>query len=176
VATAAELSREPGRHGNSKVHISICTLIGGVLWHVAIFGGFLFVPAGTLDWWRTWVFLGVVFGSAVASTVSVFRVNKDVLEERFLGRTCRPRQRGPVGRVPCQLDDLEPRADGSIACVVVVAHPRALLLGALRVPDIRCVLLRRNPFGASGGRGLAARCREEGCMKALVAQWSLMLQ
>jgi protein-S-isoprenylcysteine O-methyltransferase Ste14 len=41
------------------------------------------VSAGTLDWWRAWVFLGVVFGGAVASTVSVFRVNKDVLAERF---------------------------------------------------------------------------------------------
>src|SRR4029450_895931 len=63
--------------------MSICTLIGGVLLHVAIFGGFLFVPAGTLAWWRAWVFLGGVFGGAVASTGSVFHVNKDVLEERF---------------------------------------------------------------------------------------------
>jgi protein-S-isoprenylcysteine O-methyltransferase Ste14 len=63
--------------------MSICKLIGGVVFNVAIFGGLLFVPAGTLDWWRAWVFLGVVFGGAVASTVSVFRVNKDVLAERF---------------------------------------------------------------------------------------------
>ena len=63
--------------------MSILTLIGGVLLNVAIFGGLLFVPAGTLDWWRAWVFLGVVFGGAVASTVSVFRVNKDLLAERF---------------------------------------------------------------------------------------------
>jgi protein-S-isoprenylcysteine O-methyltransferase Ste14 len=63
--------------------MSILTLISGVLLNVAIFGGLLFVPAGTLDWWRAWVFLGVVFGGAVASTVSVFRVNKDILAERF---------------------------------------------------------------------------------------------
>jgi protein-S-isoprenylcysteine O-methyltransferase Ste14 len=63
--------------------MSILTLISGVLLNVGIFGGLLSVPAGTLDWWRAWVFLGVVFGGAVASTVSVFRVNKDLLAERF---------------------------------------------------------------------------------------------
>lgn len=63
--------------------MSLFKLIGGVVLNVAIFGGLLFLPAGTLDWWRAWVFLGVVFVGTVASTVSVFRVNKDLLEERF---------------------------------------------------------------------------------------------
>lgn len=63
--------------------MSLFKLIGGVVFNVAIFSGLLFLPAGTLDWWRSWVFLGVVFVATVASTVSVFRVNKDVLEERF---------------------------------------------------------------------------------------------
>ena len=63
--------------------MAIFKLIVGVILNVAIFGGFLFLPAGTLDWWRAWVFLGVVFVGTVASTVSVFRVNKDLLEERF---------------------------------------------------------------------------------------------
>src|SRR5262245_20614680 len=63
--------------------MSIFTLVGGVLLNVVIFGSLLFVPAGTLDWWRAWVFLGVVFGGAVASTVSIFRVNMDVIKERF---------------------------------------------------------------------------------------------
>ena len=58
-------------------------LIGGVLCNVTIFGGLLFLPAGTLEWWRAWVFLGVVLIGAVASTVSLFRANKDLLEERF---------------------------------------------------------------------------------------------
>ena len=58
-------------------------LICGVVFNVAIFGGLLFLPAGTLDWWRAWVFLGVVLVGTVASTVSVFRVSKDLLEERF---------------------------------------------------------------------------------------------
>jgi protein-S-isoprenylcysteine O-methyltransferase Ste14 len=63
--------------------MSIFKLAGGVILNVAIFGGCLFLPAGTLDWFRAWVFLGVVFVGAVASTVSVYRVNKDLLKERF---------------------------------------------------------------------------------------------
>jgi protein-S-isoprenylcysteine O-methyltransferase Ste14 len=74
---------QPGCHGNSKVDMSICTLIGGVILNVAIFGGLLLLPARTLDWWRAWVFLGVVFVGTVASTVSVFQVNQELLGERF---------------------------------------------------------------------------------------------
>ena len=74
---------QPGRQGDGKVPVSGFKLIGGVVCNVAIFGGLLFLPAGTLHWWRAWVFLGVVFVGAVASTVSVFRASKDLLEERF---------------------------------------------------------------------------------------------
>ncbi len=63
--------------------MSIIKLIFGVLLDVAIFGGLLFLPAGTLDWWRAWVFLGVVFIAAAAGTVSLYRVNKALLEKRF---------------------------------------------------------------------------------------------
>jgi len=63
--------------------MSISKLSLGVLVNVAIFGVLLFVPAGTLDWWRAWVFLGVVFVGAVASTVSLYRTSKELLEERF---------------------------------------------------------------------------------------------
>jgi protein-S-isoprenylcysteine O-methyltransferase Ste14 len=63
--------------------MSLFKFIGGVVFNVAIYGGLLFLPAGTLDWWRAWVVLGLVFVGTVASTVSVFRVNKELLEERF---------------------------------------------------------------------------------------------
>lgn len=63
--------------------MSILKLIVGVVLNVAIFGVCLFLPAGTLDWWRAWVFLGVVFVGAVVSTTTLFRVNKGLLEERF---------------------------------------------------------------------------------------------
>jgi protein-S-isoprenylcysteine O-methyltransferase Ste14 len=63
--------------------MSLFKLIGGVVFNVAIYGGLLFLPADTLDWWRAWVVLELVFVGTVASTVSVFRVNKELLEERF---------------------------------------------------------------------------------------------
>ena len=63
--------------------MSIFKLVFGVLFNVTIFGGLLFLPAGTWDLWRACVLLGVVFVGTVASTVSLFRVNKDLLEERF---------------------------------------------------------------------------------------------
>jgi protein-S-isoprenylcysteine O-methyltransferase Ste14 len=63
--------------------MSLFKLIGGVVSNVAIFGGLLFLPAGTLDWWRAWVFLGVVFVGSVASTAVVFRANTGLLEERL---------------------------------------------------------------------------------------------
>lgn len=63
--------------------VSIFKLIGGVLCNVAIFVVALFLPAGTPDWWRAWAFLGLVFVCSTASTVSVYRTNKAVLEERF---------------------------------------------------------------------------------------------
>src|SRR5215510_5564596 len=52
------IASQAGRHGNGKVYMSIFTLIGGVLLNVVIFGGLLFVPAGTLDWWRAGCFWG----------------------------------------------------------------------------------------------------------------------
>jgi protein-S-isoprenylcysteine O-methyltransferase Ste14 len=55
----------------------------GVILNLFIFGVMLFLPAGTLDWWRAWVFLLVVFILAVWSTVSLFRANRELLEERF---------------------------------------------------------------------------------------------
>jgi protein-S-isoprenylcysteine O-methyltransferase Ste14 len=63
--------------------MSISKLVIGVILNVAIFGVLLFLPAGTLDWWRAWVFLGLVLVLAVASTVSLFRANQELLEERF---------------------------------------------------------------------------------------------
>ncbi len=74
---------QPSHHGNRQVNTSIFKLTVGVVFNVAIFGASLFLPAGTLDWWRAWVFLAVVFVGTVASTVGVCRVNKGLLEERF---------------------------------------------------------------------------------------------
>jgi protein-S-isoprenylcysteine O-methyltransferase Ste14 len=63
--------------------MSIAKLVVGIVLNIAIFGFLLFLPAGTLGWWRAWVFLGVVLVLAVTSTVGLFRVNPELLEERF---------------------------------------------------------------------------------------------
>jgi len=55
----------------------------GVVSNVAIFGLSLFLPAGTLDWWRAWVFLAVVLVGAVASTAALHHADPALLEERF---------------------------------------------------------------------------------------------
>jgi len=61
----------------------IYRLIVGVITNVAIFGGLLFLPAGTLHWWRAWVFLGVVLVGTVVTMLSVFASNKELLDERL---------------------------------------------------------------------------------------------
>ncbi|HEX9444094.1 MAG TPA: hypothetical protein VGA73_08230 [Candidatus Binatia bacterium] len=63
--------------------MSTFKLISGVVISTAFFGLLLFLPAGTLDWWRAWVFVGVVFVASAASTVSVYRTSPDLLQERF---------------------------------------------------------------------------------------------
>jgi protein-S-isoprenylcysteine O-methyltransferase Ste14 len=58
-------------------------LVVGIITNLAIYGGLLFVPAGTLMWWRAWVFLGVVLMGTVATMVGVLRDRPDLLNERF---------------------------------------------------------------------------------------------
>ena len=62
--------------------MSIYKLVLGVISNVAIFGGLLFVPAGRLNWWRAWVFVGVVFVNAITS-IAGLSANQGLLEERF---------------------------------------------------------------------------------------------
>jgi protein-S-isoprenylcysteine O-methyltransferase Ste14 len=61
----------------------IFKLIVSTILNVAIFGVLLFLPAGTLAWWRAWVFIGVVFVATVATIVSLFPGHKDLLDERL---------------------------------------------------------------------------------------------
>lgn len=63
--------------------MSLFKLISGVLADVAIFGLLLFLPAGTLDWWRAWALLGMVFVAATASIAALQRSDAGLLEERF---------------------------------------------------------------------------------------------
>ncbi|MBV8883479.1 MAG: isoprenylcysteine carboxylmethyltransferase family protein [Chroococcidiopsidaceae cyanobacterium CP_BM_RX_35] len=61
----------------------ILKVLLALFWNLLFFGGLLFLPAGTLDWWRAWVFLGVVSVSSVATMIYVFRENEELWTERL---------------------------------------------------------------------------------------------
>jgi protein-S-isoprenylcysteine O-methyltransferase Ste14 len=50
-----------------------------------LFAALLFVPAGTLEWWRAWVYLGVLAVMGVAGSAWLYVSNKPVVEERLGG-------------------------------------------------------------------------------------------
>jgi protein-S-isoprenylcysteine O-methyltransferase Ste14 len=49
----------------------------------AVLAALLFVPAGTLDWWRAWVLLGVFVVGTAASLIDLYPDHKDLLQERL---------------------------------------------------------------------------------------------
>ena len=61
----------------------IFKLIGGIIFNVGIFFILLFLPAGTLHWWRAWVIIGVVFVGTVGPVVGLSRGHAGLLEERL---------------------------------------------------------------------------------------------
>jgi protein-S-isoprenylcysteine O-methyltransferase Ste14 len=65
-------------------------LISYVLLNTGIFAVMLFVPAATVDWWRAWVFVGVVFLATSAIAMNVLARNETLLNERLSS----PLQRG----------------------------------------------------------------------------------
>jgi protein-S-isoprenylcysteine O-methyltransferase Ste14 len=58
-------------------------LIAGVLLNGAFFGVTLFLPAGSFDWWRAWVIVGLAFFGAAGATVSLSGGSRGLLEERL---------------------------------------------------------------------------------------------
>src|SRR5690242_13447219 len=63
--------------------VPISKLISGVVIAVLCFGLPIFLPAGTLDWPRAWIFLGVVLIACAWSTAVVYRASPGLLRERF---------------------------------------------------------------------------------------------
>ncbi len=61
----------------------ILKVLSALLGNLIIFGGLLFLPTGTLDWWRAWVFLGVVAVSVIATMILAFRENEELWKERL---------------------------------------------------------------------------------------------
>ncbi len=74
--------RETG-HGGGKSSGFVSKVVVGVIYNLLIFGGLLFLPAGTFNWSRAWIFLGVVLISGIATMVIVFPGREDLLNERF---------------------------------------------------------------------------------------------
>ncbi len=61
----------------------IIRLIAGTIVSVVLFAVLLFGSAGTWDWPRAWVFLGLSLGTTLASTLSLLRGRRDLLVERL---------------------------------------------------------------------------------------------
>jgi protein-S-isoprenylcysteine O-methyltransferase Ste14 len=70
-------------HGDGKTGGFISKVIFGVVYNLIFFGALLFMPAGTFDWPRAWVFLGLVLIGTTATLVLVFPGREDLLNERF---------------------------------------------------------------------------------------------
>jgi len=95
----------------------IAKLVGGIVYALVFFALLLFVPAGTIDWPRAWIFLGVV---AVANTITMFGVfyrNEALLNERYKS----PVQKG------------QPLADKIVLPLFVAAFAGAIVLIPLDV-------------------------------------------
>jgi protein-S-isoprenylcysteine O-methyltransferase Ste14 len=60
-------------------------LILSIAWNFASFAAALFIPAGTIHWWRAWVLIGVLLASTTITMVAVLRTREGLLRERFKG-------------------------------------------------------------------------------------------
>ena len=60
-------------------------VIAGVVFNVAFYALLLFVPAGTLHWWRAWVFLAVTVVVMAAAIFSILPDSADLFSQRARG-------------------------------------------------------------------------------------------
>ena len=77
-------------------------------------GLLLFVPAGTLDYWQAWVYLGVFFGTTILITIDLLKRDPALLQRRMRGGPTAEKE--PTQRVIMLLASL-----GFIALLVVPA-------------------------------------------------------
>ncbi|MEJ2696696.1 MAG: hypothetical protein P8013_08600 [Candidatus Sulfobium sp.] len=61
----------------------IFRLAAAIIIQMAIWGALLFLPAGTLGWWRAWVLLGIILLGFLASAASLFPSHRGLLAERL---------------------------------------------------------------------------------------------
>ena len=65
--------------------MSIPKVVAGVVFNVAFYALLLFVPAGTLHWWRAWVFLAVTVVVMALAVFSILPDNADLFSQRAKG-------------------------------------------------------------------------------------------
>ena len=58
-------------------------LIVATVFNLVLYAVFLFLPAGTLHWWRAWAFLGIVSFGSVATMRFLLPGSADLLNERL---------------------------------------------------------------------------------------------
>jgi protein-S-isoprenylcysteine O-methyltransferase Ste14 len=65
--------------------VSVPKVIAGVVSNVAFYALLLFVPAGTLHWWRAWVFLAVTLAVIAVAVFSILPDSADLFSQRAKG-------------------------------------------------------------------------------------------
>lgn len=65
--------------------MSVPKVIAGVVFNVAFYALLLFVPAGTLHWWRAWMFLAVTVAVMAGAVFSILPGNADLFSQRAKG-------------------------------------------------------------------------------------------
>jgi protein-S-isoprenylcysteine O-methyltransferase Ste14 len=65
--------------------MSIPKLIAGIVFNTAFFALLLFAPAGTLHWWRAWVFLAVTVVVMAVAIFSIWPDSADLFSQRAKG-------------------------------------------------------------------------------------------
>jgi len=69
----------------SNHEMSVPKVIAGIAFNVAFYALLLFVPAGTLHWWRAWVFLAVTVVVMAAAIFSILPDSADLFSQRAKG-------------------------------------------------------------------------------------------
>jgi protein-S-isoprenylcysteine O-methyltransferase Ste14 len=65
--------------------MSVPKVIAGVVFNVVFFALLLFVPAGTLHWWRAWVFLAATVIVMTGAVFSILPDSADLFSQRAKG-------------------------------------------------------------------------------------------
>jgi protein-S-isoprenylcysteine O-methyltransferase Ste14 len=60
-------------------------LAASSIWGLAVLGSLLFLPAGTLNYWQAWVFIGVFTVATIIPSIYLARTNPAALRRRMRG-------------------------------------------------------------------------------------------